>query len=230
MAATDETILAPLDAAERATLQPCSRRSPRSSRSRPAPRPARRPPPRAAPPRTSTRPRSPAPRRRALRPAPRGSSHEQHRDRAPVTIGTNRWYLSTAPIVRALVHLCVPMAAAMIVGALYNVINAGFIGSLHDTALLAAVTLGSPILGLVMAVGGVFGVGGGALDLPAARRGGARPGEGRRDQARLVVRRLGLGDRRRRARRRRAAPAGPARLAAGGGRPGRRPRRRRSSP
>jgi multidrug efflux pump len=79
------------------------------------------------------------------------------------TVGTNRWYLSTAPVVRALVHLCVPMAAAMIVGALYNVINAGFIGSLHDTALLAAVTLGSPVLGLVMAVGGVFGVGGGAL-------------------------------------------------------------------
>ncbi|WP_433617619.1 MATE family efflux transporter [Dactylosporangium sp. CA-139114] len=78
-------------------------------------------------------------------------------------VGTNRWYLSAAPIARALVHLCVPMAAALIVGAVYNVINAGFIGSLHDTALLAAVTLGSPLLGLVMAVGGVFGVGGGAL-------------------------------------------------------------------
>ena len=78
-------------------------------------------------------------------------------------VGTNRWYLSSAPIVRALVHLCVPMAAAMIVGAVYNVVNAGFVGSLHDNALLAAVTLGTPVLGLVMAVGGVFGVGGGAL-------------------------------------------------------------------
>ena len=77
--------------------------------------------------------------------------------------GTNRWYLSTAPILRALVHLCVPMAAAMIVGALYNLINAGVVGSLHDTALLAAITLGSPVLGLVMAVGNVFGVGGGAM-------------------------------------------------------------------
>ncbi|MCY1145117.1 MATE family efflux transporter [Actinoplanes sp. Pm04-4] len=77
--------------------------------------------------------------------------------------GSNRWYLSTAPIARALVHLCVPMAAAMIVGAVYNVINAGFLGSQHDTALLAAVTFGTPLLGLVMAVGGVFGVGGGAL-------------------------------------------------------------------
>ncbi len=78
-------------------------------------------------------------------------------------VGSNRWYLSTAPIIRALVHLCVPMAAAMIVGAVYNLINAGVVGSLHDTTLLAAVTLGAPILGLVMAVGGVFGVGGGAL-------------------------------------------------------------------
>ncbi|SOD73595.1 putative MATE family efflux protein [Jatrophihabitans sp. GAS493] len=94
--------------------------------------------------------------------------------------GSNRWYLSTAPIIRALIHLCVPMAAAMIVGAVYNVINAGVIGSLHDTALLAAVTLGSPILGLVMAVGGVFGVGGGALVsrlLGAAENDPAKAGE-----------------------------------------------------
>ena len=76
---------------------------------------------------------------------------------------TNRWYLSSAPIVRALVHLCVPMAAAMIVGAVYNVVNAGFVGSLDNPVLLAAITFGTPLLGLVMAVGGVFGVGGGAL-------------------------------------------------------------------
>ncbi|PZF66114.1 MATE family efflux transporter [Curtobacterium sp. MCBD17_013] len=82
---------------------------------------------------------------------------------AAPAIGTNRWYLSAAPIVRALVHLCIPMAAALIVGAVYNVVNAGFIGSLHDATLLAAVTFGSPILGLVMAVGGVFGTGGSAL-------------------------------------------------------------------
>ncbi|GAA2369227.1 MATE family efflux transporter [Dactylosporangium salmoneum] len=95
-------------------------------------------------------------------------------------VGTNRWYLSAAPIARALVHLCVPMAAAMIVGAVYNVINAGFIGSLHNTALLAAITFGTPLLGLVMAVGGVFGVGGGALIsrlLGAAEHEPARAGE-----------------------------------------------------
>lgn len=98
----------------------------------------------------------------------------------PDVIGTNRWYLSSAPIVRALIHLCIPMAAAMIVGAIYNLINAGFIGSLHDTALLAAITLGSPILGLVMGVGNVFGVGGGALIsrlLGASEKEPARAGE-----------------------------------------------------
>ena len=67
-----------------------------------------------------------------MNPAP----HPESAERADA-VGTNRWYLSSAPIVRALVHLCVPMAAAMIVGALYNLINAGVIGSLHDTALLA---------------------------------------------------------------------------------------------
>jgi len=108
------------------------------------------------------------------------SSTNLHATTGADVVGTNRWYLSTAPVVRALVHLCVPMAAAMIVGALYNVINAGFIGSLHDTALLAAVTLGSPVLGLVMAVGGVFGVGGGALVsrlLGAAERDPAQAGQ-----------------------------------------------------
>ena len=68
----------------------------------------------------------------------------------------------------------------MIVGAIYNVINAGFIGSLHDTTLLAAVTFGSPLLALVMAVGGVFGTGGGALVsrlLGAAERDPARADE-----------------------------------------------------
>jgi putative MATE family efflux protein len=98
-------------------------------------------------------------------------------------VGTDRWYLSAAPVVSALVHLCVPMAAAMIVGAVYNVINAGFIGSLHDDTLLAAVTLGSPVLALVMAVGNVFGVGGGALVsrlLGASEHDGTRTDEIRR--------------------------------------------------
>jgi len=114
----------------------------------------------------------------AITPAPSAKS--------PDAAGSDRWYLSTSPIVRALIHLCVPMAAAMIVSAVYNVINAGFIGSLHDPLLLAAVTFGSPILGLVMAVGGVFGVGGSALIsrmLGAAENDPARAGDIKRVSA-----------------------------------------------
>lgn len=73
----------------------------------------------------------------------------------------NRFILASAPIWRALVHLCIPMIAAFSVGSIYNIINAGFIGSLHSTSLLAALTFSLPVFSLIMAIGGVFGVGGG---------------------------------------------------------------------
>ncbi len=73
----------------------------------------------------------------------------------------DRYYLQHAPIGRALIHLCIPMMAAVSVGVGYNIVNAGFIGSLHSTALLAALTFGLPVFALLMAVGGVFGTGGG---------------------------------------------------------------------
>ena len=76
---------------------------------------------------------------------------------------SNRLTLSSAPIWRALVHLCVPMIAGFSVGAVYNIINAGFVGALHSTPLLAALTFSLPVFALVMAVGGVFGVGGGTF-------------------------------------------------------------------
>lgn len=94
---------------------------------------------------------------------PSDRTHTANAANTADTVGSNRWYLASAPILRALVHLCVPMAAAMIVSAVYNLINAGVVGSLHDTSLLAAITLGAPILGLIMAIGDLFGVGGGAL-------------------------------------------------------------------
>lgn len=76
-------------------------------------------------------------------------------------MSSNRHYLSSAPIWRSLVHLCVPMIAGFSVGSVYNIINAGFVGSLHSTPLLAALTFSLPVFALLMAIGGVFGVGGG---------------------------------------------------------------------
>src|SRR6266702_3617106 len=51
----------------------------------------------------------------------------------------DQYYLERAPVWRVLVHLCVPMMLA-----------------------LSAIALGLPVLSLAMAIGGVFGVGGGA--------------------------------------------------------------------
>ncbi len=78
-------------------------------------------------------------------------------------MSSNRTYLASAPIWRSLVHLCVPMVAGFSVGVVYNIINAGFIGALHSTPLLAALTFSLPVFALVMAIGGVFGVGGGTF-------------------------------------------------------------------
>lgn len=72
----------------------------------------------------------------------------------------DRYYLLKAPLNRALVHLAVPMMAAVSVGVVYNIVNAGFIGSLGSTPLLAAITFGLPLTALMMAIGGVFGTGG----------------------------------------------------------------------
>ncbi len=73
----------------------------------------------------------------------------------------DHYYLEKAPIYRALVHLCVPMMLAMSASVIYNIINAYFIGTLNDTAMLSAIALGLPVLSLTMAIGGIFGVGGG---------------------------------------------------------------------
>jgi putative MATE family efflux protein len=75
----------------------------------------------------------------------------------------DRYFLARSGIWRALLHLSVPMIAAVSVSAVYNILNAGFIGSLHSTALLAALTFGLPVIVLTMAIGGVFGVGGGTM-------------------------------------------------------------------
>ncbi len=72
----------------------------------------------------------------------------------------NQYYLQDAPILKSLMHLCIPMMLAISAGVIYNIINAYFIGTLHNTSLLAALTFGLPILTIAMAIGAAFGVGG----------------------------------------------------------------------
>ncbi|WP_379161565.1 MATE family efflux transporter [Paenibacillus sp. sgz5001063] len=76
---------------------------------------------------------------------------------------SNQYVLESAPMKKAIAHLSVPMMIGMSVGTIYNVINAYFIGLLHNTGMLTAITLGLPIFTVLMAFGNVLGVGGGTF-------------------------------------------------------------------
>jgi len=76
---------------------------------------------------------------------------------------SNMYYLEKAPIKKAIAHLSIPMMIGMSAGTIYNIINAFFIGMVHDTAMLSAITLGLPIFAVLMALGNTFGVGGGTF-------------------------------------------------------------------
>lgn len=76
---------------------------------------------------------------------------------------SNQYYLESAPIKKAIAHLSIPMMIGMSVGTIYNVINAYFIGLLHNTSMLTAITLGLPIFTVLMAFGNMLGVGGGTF-------------------------------------------------------------------
>lgn len=73
------------------------------------------------------------------------------------------YYLKDAPMHKAIAHLSIPMMLGISAGTIYNIINAYFIGLVHDTAMLSAITLGLPIFTILMAVGNIFGVGGGTF-------------------------------------------------------------------
>ncbi|EAF6956054.1 hypothetical protein BAU46_05595 [Listeria monocytogenes] len=74
---------------------------------------------------------------------------------------SDNYYLTKASIPKAIAHLSIPMMLGMSVGVIYNIVNAFFIGLLHDTSMLTAVTLGLPMFTILMAIGNMFGVGGG---------------------------------------------------------------------
>ncbi|MFL8710569.1 MATE family efflux transporter [Clostridioides sp. GD02377] len=73
---------------------------------------------------------------------------------------SNIKYLKEEPIKKTILYLSIPMMIGMSAGTIYNVINAYFIGLVHDTAMLSAITLGLPIFTILMAFGNMFGVGG----------------------------------------------------------------------
>lgn len=76
---------------------------------------------------------------------------------------SNIYYLKESPIRKAIAHLSIPMMVGISATTIYNLINAYFIGLIHDTNMMSAITLAMPITIVLMAVGNMFGVGGGTF-------------------------------------------------------------------
>lgn len=58
---------------------------------------------------------------------------------------SNSYYLKEAPIRKAIAHLSIPMMIGISATTIYNLINAYFIGLVHDTNMMSTITLGLTI-------------------------------------------------------------------------------------
>lgn len=76
---------------------------------------------------------------------------------------SDQYFLEEASVKKAIAHLAIPMMLGASVGVIYNIINAFFLGLLNDTSMLSAVTFGLPVTALLLALGSIWGVGGGTL-------------------------------------------------------------------
>ncbi|MGL5066675.1 MAG: MATE family efflux transporter [Sarcina sp.] len=92
----------------------------------------------------------------------------------------NEYYLKEAPMKKAVSKLAIPMMVGMSVATVYSVINAYFIGLLHNTAMFSAITFGLPVFIVLMAIGNVFGAGGGTFISRLA-------GEGNTDKCKKIA-------------------------------------------
>ncbi|MFJ7666691.1 MATE family efflux transporter [Lysinibacillus sp. NPDC097195] len=75
----------------------------------------------------------------------------------------NTYYFEKAPIAKAVAHFSLPMMLGMSVSVIYTILNAYFIGLLHDSVMMTAITLTIPVLAVLMALGNLIGVGGGTF-------------------------------------------------------------------
>ena len=71
------------------------------------------------------------------------------------------YYLEKAPVPTAIAHMAIPMILGMVANMVYNITDAYFIGMLESTAMLASITLALPFTTILMALGEMFGTGGG---------------------------------------------------------------------
>ncbi|QJD85640.1 MATE family efflux transporter [Cohnella herbarum] len=75
----------------------------------------------------------------------------------------NLHYFEKAPIAKAVAHFAVPMMLGMSMSVIYSILNAYFLGTLHNTAMLTALALTLPLFAIIMALGNLIGMGSGTF-------------------------------------------------------------------
>lgn len=75
----------------------------------------------------------------------------------------NLYYFEEAPIAKSVTHFAVPMMLGMSMSVVYSILNAYFIGTLNNTAMLTALALTLPLFAIIMALGNLIGIGSGAF-------------------------------------------------------------------
>ncbi|WP_172254469.1 MATE family efflux transporter [Saccharibacillus deserti] len=75
----------------------------------------------------------------------------------------NLHYFEKAPITKAVAHFAVPMMLGMSMSVVYSILNAYFLGTLHNTAMLTALALTLPLFALIMALGNLICMGSGTF-------------------------------------------------------------------
>lgn len=75
----------------------------------------------------------------------------------------NLYYFEEAPITKSVAHFAVPMMLGMSMSVVYSILNAYFIGTLNNTAMLTALALTLPLFAVIMALGNLIGIGSGAF-------------------------------------------------------------------
>jgi len=75
----------------------------------------------------------------------------------------NLHYFEKAPVAKAVAHFAVPMMLGTSMSVIYSILNAYFLGTLGNTAMLTALALTLPLFALIMALGNLIGMGSGTF-------------------------------------------------------------------
>lgn len=75
----------------------------------------------------------------------------------------NLHYFEKAPIAKAVAHFAVPMMLGTSMSVIYSILNAYFLGTLNNTAILTALALTLPLFAIIMALGNLIGIGSGTF-------------------------------------------------------------------